>query len=76
VGPSITPPPPPAVATEPEGPITVKAEPATSPATPLSFSPSESDERPKRLKRKVYTKKVCSLKFCFSDCPFQSPVWI
>ncbi|XP_011045085.1 PREDICTED: uncharacterized protein LOC105140094 [Populus euphratica] len=61
VGPATPPPPPPAaaaaVATEPEGPITVKAEPATSPATPLSFSPSESDERPKRLKRKVYTKK-------------------
>lgn len=57
VGPAITPPPPPAVATEPEGSITVKAEPATSPATPLSFSPSESDERPKRSKRKVYTKK-------------------
>ncbi|KAF9683143.1 hypothetical protein SADUNF_Sadunf05G0181500 [Salix dunnii] len=47
----------PAAASEPQGPITVKAEPATSPTTPLSFSPSESDERPKRLKRKVYTKK-------------------
>lgn len=62
-------------ASEPERPIIVKVEPATSPATPLSFFPSEPDERPKRSNRKVYTKKVCSLKSCFFDCPFQFPVW-
>ncbi|KAJ6773553.1 hypothetical protein OIU79_017093 [Salix purpurea] len=55
--PAITTTPAAAAASEPQGPITVKAEPATSPTTPLSVSPSESDERPKRLKRKVYTKK-------------------
>ncbi|KAL9395527.1 hypothetical protein Peur_009780 [Populus x canadensis] len=44
-------------ASEPERPIIVKVEPATSPATPLSFFPSESDERPKRSNRKVSTKK-------------------
>ena len=69
--PAITTTPAAAASSEPQGPITVKAEPATSPTTPLSVSPSESDERPKRLKRKVYTKKVCSLKLCFFDCPFQ-----
>ncbi|CAK7346189.1 unnamed protein product [Dovyalis caffra] len=57
VGPAITTSPATAAASEPERPITVKAEPATSPATPLSFPPSESDERPKRLKRRVSTKK-------------------
>ncbi|KAJ6412010.1 hypothetical protein OIU84_005143 [Salix udensis] len=55
--PAITTAPAAAASSEPQGPITVKAEPATSPTTPLSVSPSESDERPKRLKRKVYTKK-------------------
>uniref|UniRef100_A0A2C9U161 Uncharacterized protein n=1 Tax=Manihot esculenta TaxID=3983 RepID=A0A2C9U161_MANES len=35
----------------------VKVE-ASSPATPLSFSPSESDEKPKRLKRKASAKKT------------------
>ncbi|KAJ9186448.1 hypothetical protein P3X46_002020 [Hevea brasiliensis] len=35
----------------------VKVE-ASSPATPLSFCPSESDEKPKRLKRKASVKKT------------------
>ncbi|KAJ6708730.1 hypothetical protein OIU74_009944 [Salix koriyanagi] len=57
VGPAITTTTTPIAASEPEKPITVKVEPATSPATPLSFFPSELDERPKRLKRKVSTEK-------------------
>lgn len=36
---------------------------ASSPATPLSFSPSESDEKRKPSKRKLL--KVCSVLFCF-----------
>lgn len=56
VGPAITTTTP-IAASEPERPIIVKVEPATSPATPLSFFPSESDERSKRSNRKVYTKK-------------------
>ncbi|KAF9686720.1 hypothetical protein SADUNF_Sadunf02G0018800 [Salix dunnii] len=57
VGPAFTTTTTPIAASEPEKPITVKVEPATSPATPLSFFPSEFDERPKRLKRKVSTEK-------------------
>uniref|UniRef100_A0A6N2KTD1 Uncharacterized protein n=1 Tax=Salix viminalis TaxID=40686 RepID=A0A6N2KTD1_SALVM len=57
VGPAMTTTTTPIAASEPEKPITVKVEPATSPATPLSFFPSELDERPKRLKRKVSTEK-------------------
>lgn len=47
---------------EPERP-TVKVE-ASSPATPLSFPPSESDERPKR-KRKASFKKVYTVFLLF-----------
>uniref|UniRef100_A0A2P2ILS3 Uncharacterized protein n=1 Tax=Rhizophora mucronata TaxID=61149 RepID=A0A2P2ILS3_RHIMU len=41
----------------PEGDAALKAEAASSPASPLSFSPSESDENPKHLKRKLSEKK-------------------
>lgn len=34
---------------------------ATSPATPLSFSPSESDEKRNRFKSKLSVKKVLNL---------------
>lgn len=43
------------VVLEPEKPAG-KVE-AASPATPLSFSPSESDEKRKRFKRKISVKK-------------------
>ncbi|EEF52726.1 uncharacterized protein LOC8274666 [Ricinus communis] len=55
-----SPPPPPPLPVvreiEPKKPA-VKGE-ASSPATPLAFCPSESDDKPKRLKRKLSVKKT------------------
>lgn len=40
----------------------IKAE-VTSPATPLSFSPSESDDKSKHSSRKTYKRKVILINF-------------
>jgi len=46
--------------------VNPKAEEASSPATPLSFSPSESDENPTSLfRRNVSLKRVFSFSFSF-----------